>query len=276
MNIAICDDDNEARGYYSQLVSLIARKNGLDVRITTFADGEQLLFALEDSDSAFDIVLLDVMMPKVDGIAVGRRLHELEFPGVLVYLSSSKEYALQAFDVHAFNYVIKRDHHDIDRFKKTFLAAVDAVEGRHRRFILINGIDDHRNIPIDSILYFEVMKHVCVVHYVPAGSPVSKSRAMEFLSTLDRLENMLMSYGFMRTHRSYLVNCAYVEGYTYNSVSLADGTTVPLGRQRQAAFKEAMEERVIVNVAGDKPSREGDDPSDEGVAKTSVSDDGQA
>lgn len=250
MNIVLCDDNHDDCEYYTRLLESVARKSGIDVRLTTYENGQSFLFDLEDLEAMPDIVFLDVVMPKLGGMAVARKLAEKHFAGVVVFLSVSREYAFEAFDVRAFNYVLKTDDGDGARFRRVFLDAVATVEERKTRYIQINGITERLNIPINDISYFEVRGRVCVVHFNLSREKTlpGTERTIEFLSPLGKLENMLLQYGFLRTHRSFLVNCAYVQSFTYTSITLSNGAEVPLGRAKRASFKEAMDARATVRV----------------------------
>lgn len=250
LNIVLCDDNHDDCEYYARLLESIAQKSGLDIRLTTYENGQSFLFDLEDMEAMPDIVFLDVVMPKLGGMAVARKLSEKNFAGAVVFLSVSREYAFEAFDVRAFNYVLKTDDSDGSRFRRVFLEAVSAVEERKTRYIQINGITERLNIPIDDICYFEVRGRVCVVHFNLSREKTlpGTEQTIEFLSPLGKLENMLLQYGFLRTHRSFLVNCAYVQSYTYTSIVLSNGAEVPLGRAKRASFLEAMDARATVHV----------------------------
>ena len=250
MDIVLCDDNRDDCEYYTRLIESVAQKSGLDIRLTTYENGQNFLFALEDMETMPDIVFLDVVMPKVGGMEVARALSEKNYPGVVVFLSVSREYAFEAFDVRAFNYVLKTDDGNSARFRRVFLDAVAAVEGRKTHYIQINGITERLNIPIDDISYFEVRGHVCVVHYNLSREKTlpDTERTIEFLSPLGKLENMLLQYGFIRTHRSFLINCAYVQSYTMASISLSNGAEIPLGRAKRASFRDAMRARATIHV----------------------------
>lgn len=251
MDVVLCDDNRDDCAYYSCLLESTAQKSGLDIRLTTYENGQSFLFALDDMESMPDIVFLDVVMPKMGGMAVARALSKKHYAGAVVFLSVSREYAFEAFDVRAFNYVLKSDDNDGTRFRRVFLDAAAVVKARKTRYIQINGITERLNICIDDISYFEVRGRVCVAHFNLSREKTlpGAEQVIEFLSPLGKLENMLLQYGFIRTHRSFLINCAYVRSYTYTSITLSNGAQVPLGRAKRALFKEVMDARATEHVA---------------------------
>lgn len=241
MQIAICDDDRAILERCKKAVEDFLVKEKLKADISLFESGTQLLFSLAGRQAPPDIILLDIMMPKVDGVEVARQLRANGYVGAIVFLTRSTDHTFDAFDVGAFNYVVKGTG-DTKRLYQVLGSAIAAMERRKNDFILINGISEHRNIPIAAIRYFEINKHVCTVHY-------GASETFEFVSSLDRLENMTLMCGFVRIHRSYLVNCRYVKSYTFRRCILENGTELPVGRSRYADLRAAMEQQATM-IAG--------------------------
>lgn len=242
MKLAICDDDMDIRSDYVALVESIAEKHKIDIQVSEYASGNQLEFALAGPDEPPDIILLDVMMPGPDGITVAKRLRDAGFAGIIIYLTQSPDYMLPAFDVGAFNYVIKYSSEKNEaRFEKVFIKAAEKVELSKKKYILLNGISEHRNLPIDSILYFESLKHLITVHY-------GEGEAFEFVSSLSRVEDALIAYGFVRIHRSYLVNSASIRTFDFKSATLTDGSTLPVGRKRYPELKTALRKNADVSL----------------------------
>lgn len=246
MKIAICDDDSRSRSDYRDLVTAIAERRGLQLEIEEYETGNQLGFALAGPEDPPDIIFLDILMPGPDGIETGRKLRENGYSGIIIYLSQSPDYMLPAFDVGAFNYVIKSSAvKGVSRFEKVFVQAAETAEKHKRKYILLNGISEHRNLAIDTILYFESLKHVITVHY-------DNNERFEFISSLSRVEDALAAYGFIRTHRSYLVNCAAIRNFGFKSVVLSDGTELPIGRKRYGELKEILKENAAVSLEAEK------------------------
>lgn len=241
MQIAICDDNAAERARCATFVEAMGKKRGINFAIITHENGNQLLFALDDERNKPDIVLLDVLMPHDDGIAVGKTLRAKGFDGIIIYLTRSREYAISAYDAEAFNYVLKGGDAADERFEKVFCTAVDKVQQRMSKRILVNNIREHRNIPINTITYFESDHHVITVHY-------GFDKTFEFISSITKLENRLISFGFIRIQRSYLVNRTAIESYNAKQVRLFDGTELSVGRARYADLCQVMESMQAVNA----------------------------
>lgn len=242
MRVAVCDDDAVTRNQYAELIELIAEKERIPVVVDRFEKGDTLLFMMGGAEVPYDIIFLDIFMPGTDGISLGSQLKKENFIGAVIYLTRSEEHMFSAFDVGAANYVLKGEAFDNARFERVFKQAVREVERRKRKYILLNSITEHRNIAIDSILYFEVVRHVCFVYY-------GNNEVFEFASSLTKIEKTLAAFGFVRVHKSFLVNVAAVQSYVYNEVTMKNGAKIPLGRQRLAQFRKAMEALSVLDTS---------------------------
>nr|WP_276008693.1 LytTR family DNA-binding domain-containing protein [Aequitasia blattaphilus] len=107
-----------------------------------------------------------------------------------------------------------------------------------KEYISVNCAGENRNIDIEDIKYFKVDLRVITVYY-------KKSDSFEFYSTLGKIENMIGAYGFIKIHRSVLVNVAYVKTFTSSEVTLKDGTELPVSRQGVKQLREVFANRTV-------------------------------
>lgn len=240
MKAVICDDDPQVCSQISTLMKCIAKQTGCLLEVSEYSTPNQLLFAMGDAEASVDILILDVLMPSMNGIEVARHLRIDGFTGVIIYLTRTADFAIQAFDVEAFSYILKKDGVLDDRIEKVLRKAIAVARKRQREYILLNGISQYCNVPIDEILYFEVNKHICTVHW-------GKNRTFEFISTLDRVNAMLSEYGFVRVHRSFLVKSTAIVTFSSKQIELVDGSVIQVGRQRWPELRRAMAEQASIS-----------------------------
>ena len=240
MIIAICDSDEASRERLTRIIGRLEARRNEAVTLHTFESGEQLLFALDDPVDPPDIVILDAELPGVSGVELGKELRAKGHAGIIVFVTQSDQYVFDAFDLGAFNYVIKdlssakSEAAAMQRLESVLFSAMDAADRRHRKYLLLNGISEHRSVPIDSISHFEVRKHIVIACF-------GNGEEFEFVSTLQHIEDVLLSQGFVRIHRSFVVNSAFVERYTYKHCVMRNGKELPVGRQYYKVLKTAME-----------------------------------
>lgn len=151
-----------------------------------------------------DIVLLDIHMPRRNGIDVARVLRENGYQGAIIFITRSDEHWRDAFEVKAFNHITK-DSQMEDRFIQVFWNALLEVDKRLGKTLLFSLLGETCNIDIDSISHFEVEQHLVRVYY-------DHNKTFEFISSLTKIESLLFGNDdFMRVHRSALISVAHVE-----------------------------------------------------------------
>ena len=101
LHIAICDDENKIR----EDITGTVRNYFEGVRITQFGNGHNLLESF--NRQSFDMVLLDIDMPEMNGITLAARIKQIKPDTVILFLTAYKEYAFDAFQVHPSGYLLK-------------------------------------------------------------------------------------------------------------------------------------------------------------------------
>lgn len=106
MRIAICDDEKACREEVTPLVKEYIQQSGLAMDLTVYENGTDLL---EDARriGSFDIYILDILMPLLNGIDLGIQLRELDTDSKIFYLTSSPDYSIRAFKAKAWEYLLK-------------------------------------------------------------------------------------------------------------------------------------------------------------------------
>ena len=201
-----------------------------------YETAKQLLFDLEEKILTTDILLFDINMPEMSGIEAAQKLRNMGYKGEIVFLTVSKNHMLNAFDVRAFNYIIKGEMQN-DRVKKILREVLMIADEKSKEYILFTGIGEIRNIPVLSIKYFEVKGKIVTVYY--------GSKSFEFVSTIGKLENILFTRGFIRVHRSFMVSTVMIKSFSYEEITLIDGTLIPVGRKYYASLKEEMLKKSV-------------------------------
>lgn len=180
-------------------------------------------------------------MPGINGIETGLKLRQapFHFHGEIVFVTVSSDYAIDAFDVQAFHYIVK----GITSTEKTNAILTNALNKaveKEQEFILLKGIGEYRNIPIQSIYYFEVFQRIITVHY-------DNNEQFEFYSSIGKLEITVLPKGFLRIHRSYIVSVPQIKTFNSTSLTLMNGKELPVGRKYLPNLKIAFQtpENVI-------------------------------
>ena len=214
MRIAICDDEKNIR----ELIANKVVKQYPDAEIIFFQSGEELLL----SDESIDILFLDIQMSGIDGMETARELRKKDKSVILIFVTAVEEYVFQAFDVGAFNYIVKPI--DDGKFSDVLHRAVDEWSSQNinekepeERYVLINNSGVHTKVILDEIVYAEVFNRKVVIHKLDGE--------IEYYGKMSDLE-ALAGDSFFRPHRAYLINFKYVEKYDATTIYLERGTVL--------------------------------------------------
>lgn len=218
MNIAICDDEEIFRTYLRDLLVKDSFARGTDIRVEEYDSGEALLEAYEKGDFCAEVIFLDIRMPGLDGLDTARALRGKGEKCLIVFLTSLSEYARKGYEVRAFRYLLKEE---ADRELGKVMEDCRKELGEGDWFSFAQGHQMCR-IPKVDILYFESRKRLVLLH--------TASESYSFYRKLDELEEELQGSGFLRCHKSYLVQERYVRSWKGGRLWLEDGTELPISR----------------------------------------------
>ena len=102
--IAIVEDQEETRECLNRFVRQYAEEQGLQVEISLIADGSEIA---EHYTPGFDIIFMDVEMPRLDGFAAAEAIRAVDAEVVLVFVTNMAQYAIRGYEVDALDYVLK-------------------------------------------------------------------------------------------------------------------------------------------------------------------------
>lgn len=178
-----------------------------------------------------DLVFLDVQLPDFDGFEIVRRLPPQAHP-VVIYISAHDEKAIEAFEVHALDYLLKpfnpeRFQCALNRARRHLGMAAASGAARHLERLAIRERGRTELVSVHDIDYVDVAGHYLCVH---AGKSVHLLRG-----TLSELEPQLDPVQFARIHRSALVRLERIRSLAARrngdcDVLLSDGTKLPMSR----------------------------------------------
>lgn len=225
LQIAVCEDDKAMSSYLKQMIEkgLAGRE---EYKVEVFETGKELLAR----GRKCDIFFLDIDLKDMNGIDTARSLRE-KSGAVIVFVTALKEYVFDAFDVQAFQYLLKPINEE-----KFFRVLDDAVrecfpDKEEPLVIRIKGA--YRSVPKENIIYVENEARKVVLHL--------KEEQISYYAKMSDLEKVLGSQ-FFRCHRGYLVNLNEVQGYDTGNIHLKNGEVILMAKQKYSAFVSAYME----------------------------------
>ena len=224
MRIAICDDDKICRSEVAQLVTEYIRQSDRAIDLTVYDNGRSLL---EDARriGRFDIYILDILMPLLDGIELGARLRELDTDSKIFYLTSSPDYAIRASRVRMWEYLLKP-------VKKAELfpsldAAFAALTEKREKGIVVKTSQSSVRLAFDRILYAELNKKS--IHYHLTNGKIVESISIR-TGFSEAVQEMFRDSRFFMCSTSMVINLYHVEEVTNNTLRFQNGKCVYLSR----------------------------------------------
>lgn len=216
MKVLIVDDEQPARERLRRLVN----DGGLHTVVAEAANGEEAVAMAAKYNP--DVVLLDIRMPGIDGIATARHLNSMESPPAVVFTTAYDEYAIDAFDARAIGYVLKPvrrerleralEHAARITGQMLYQLTDESTLKSRRQHVCTREHGELRLIPISDIRYFNADQKYVTVHHSGGQSLIDDS--------LKVLEEEFAAE-FVRIHRSALVALSQIDRLE----KTADGTS---------------------------------------------------
>lgn len=225
LRLALCDDEAGYRAASEKLLRDYLEREGSPMgRLSVFCSARELLDAVAE-EGCFDIYLLDVVMPGLSGVELGKQLRAMNCGGVIIYLSVSAEYALDSYQAQAFYYLLKpvepeQLYHILDQ-------AVMSLEKQRAGCITVKTRQDLRRLRLDDILYAELV-HRTIHYYLTDGQRVDSVTVRR--PFLEEMAPLLVDDRFLSCGASFVVNLHYINAVEKNALHLDGGLQVPLPR----------------------------------------------
>ena len=227
LQIAICDDEKYYRETIRSLHTEYLEKRGLTYTFSIFLSGEEFL-SLPENAVKYDVVFMDINMSRVDGIETAAWMRSLHSETEIVFVTAFIHYAPEGYKVDAVRFIMK------DTLEAALPECMGAVLKRKRlEQVEFSCVEGNVRLFTDRILYVESRKHKCVFCYQGA-----EPAAYQVYLKLDEIEGRLKEYGFLRIHKSYLVNMKHVRRISNYEAELDSGERLPIPRLRFQAVKE--------------------------------------
>lgn len=232
LRIAVCDDiDTELQSIVALIDDyLTQRRMSVDLRWFTHPDA--LLMACKKEQ--FHIFLLDMIMPMVDGLELGREIRRCSTDAQIIYITAEPGFALDAYAVNPLHYLIK----PVDRSElfATLDLAVKKADCGERATVTVKTKQGLRTIPIDTIAFCEYKRHSVI--YTLANGETAETTTICGNFT-EHIAPLLQDRRFVRPHVAFAVNMSIVERLDKNGFTLKTGSFVPVSSRRYTTVRNS-------------------------------------
>lgn len=228
LKIAICDDTLRYRQEMEANVKAWAQDRSLEVDVTVFDHGDALLAACHAHQP--DIILLDIMMPLLNGMDTAREIRKLNTVVKIVFFTSAPEFAVESYDVKASGYLLKPLQVDKFRQVMTDCAADMEEEPDH---LITRTSHGYQKVHLHRIDCIEAQNKKVLIH-------LDDHSHLEALETFSHFtETLAVDKGFFKCHRSYMVYMPNIDQFTTTEILTKSGIAIPIARGCSKDFKDA-------------------------------------
>ncbi len=238
VTIALCDDEEDQITYLRRLIGEWASDKPFAVNIAGYESAEQFLF--EYADRPCDLLLLDIEMNGINGIELAKKLRAEGDKLPVLFITGYSEFMSEGYDVEALHYLLKPVE------KEKLFSVLDRYVRRReiRDEILISAAEKKVHVAVGNIVFIEAFGRNTEVH-------LADKTVLDCKDSIGGFENIR---GFIRSHRSYLVNLKFVRSISRTAVTLDGGEEIPLSRR---LYKDVNRQFIEYYTGGDKV-RKGD------------------
>lgn len=228
-HIAIVEDEKEFSEQLQAFLLQYGKEQGTEFQISVFYDGAEILDHYEKNK--YDVILLDIEMPKVNGMETAEKIRETDEDVVLMFITNMASYAIHGYSVGALDFVMKPVNYYTFSTKMT--RALKRVQKKILKPIVLNLSDGVKKIEAKDIYFVEVQNRM--LHYHTAEGE------LVIRGTLQGAEEMLSDYPFIRCNHWYIVNLMHVSEVKKN-IAVVGHHELEISRRNKSAFLKALTE----------------------------------
>lgn len=231
IHIGICDDDKSMQEQIYDIVQHELFKYD-DAEYTYFSSGKDVIDAIERDRFFCDLLLLDIHMPKTDGLSTAKYIRECQVDVDIIFVTISQEHVFDGYTFQAFSYLLKpldkgRLSEEINRY---MIQKSKHTECLH---ITINGRKEQ--VFLDRVQYFSGEGRKVLIHQ-------RGKETISFYGKIGDVEAVIKGCHFIRCHQSYLLNQRFIKNYSKTEIELTDGQVIPVSRKYVGNICEILEQ----------------------------------
>ena len=226
LHIAIVEDDPSYARQLQDYLGRYSRESGEPIEVAVYTDGDEIV---EGYRAQFDLILLDVEMPFLDGMTAAEEIRRRDSEVVIIFITNMAQYAIKGYAVDALDYVLKPLTYFA--FSQRIDRALERLGNRAQRYMMIGVKGGSRKLDVSRVWFIEVRDHELIYH--TEEGPITTT------GTMREAEKTLEGCSFFRCNKGYLVNLEHVDAVREDS-AIVHGETVQVSRARKKAFLDAL------------------------------------
>lgn len=229
-HIAIVEDEAAFAVQLQEYLKQYEGENDVRFKISVFGDGAEIL---ENYQPLYDIILLDIEMPKVNGMKAAEQIRAQDADVTLMFITNMANYAIRGYEVGALDFVMKPINYYIFSMKMT--RVLKRTKQKAQQDILLTLPDGVKKLNVQQIYYVEVQNRMLYYH--------TEEGIFAMRGTMQSVEQMLSKYAFAKCNHWYIVNLKHVSEVKKTTAVVA-GHELEVSRRNRTAFLKALTEFI--------------------------------
>lgn len=231
--IAVCDDEKSLSAEVKRLIN----EWNPEIEVDCCTSGEELL----RNYRPYQAIFLDIDMNGMDGIETGKRIRRMDRETKIIYLTAYRDYVAGAFEVHAFQYLLKPVS------KKGLWKVLEEVfryvNNPQRKTVLdFQTVDGLVCLAAEDIYFFE---------YVNRRIRIVAGEEYFMVGRIGKVYERMKGLGFSMPHQSFAVNMLHVKNVRNQQIYMDNGMAVPLSQKKMKSWKEELTAYLSARLAGE-------------------------
>lgn len=226
MRIAVVDDEDASTQKLQEYLYRYAKEYAQIIDVQCYNGGFAFINTFK---SQFDVILLDVSMPGMDGMETAKRIRRSDPDVVILFITNMAQYAIRGYEVDALDYILKPISYFA--FSQRLNRAISRVKNRTRNYVIVSTKNGTKKLDVASIYYVESRGHTLIYHTSTGDYTTT--------GTMKEIEEKLQPYHFFRCNKGSLVALQHVDGIE-NGSALVNGDALLISRARKNEFMEAL------------------------------------
>lgn len=229
--IALCDDEAAELKKTERMLSSYEKNHPeIGLEIQCFKNAGELLYMVREKNYTPDLILMDIYMPGKTGIEAAKELRELGSEGKIIFFTTSREHALDAFEVDAVQYLVKPVSEQT--LYPILNKLLKHMEEECRRYVLLRVDGRIRRVAVSNITCCEAQGKNQKIYLSDGRQYLLRMTMTELVETLCRYQE------FVRVGGSYVVNLEHVDGLNAQEIQMANGRNIYLPRGSYKSLRE--------------------------------------
>lgn len=231
LRIGICDDKQRDIDTVRKLAARFSDNHPeYPLDICAYDSPYDLLDEVERAGGC-DVYLLDILMPQMSGIELAHSLRKRRERSQILFLTSSREYGIEAIGVRATGYLLKPVQEE--PFNEAMQACIKELSSDRHPSLPVKTKQGLIRVQLDEVMSIESFNHVCRL-------TLSDGKRLETSAKLsDLYERLRETSQFISPHRTYIVNMEYIRGISGAEILMTDGRQFPISRKGYSDVKAA-------------------------------------